>query len=200
MIKMRKKKKETEPAIEITEADTPTEPVDLPETAIEFYVKTVEELSKERDEYYDSLLRKQAEFDNYRKRVNKEKVDLRTIVQVEVFSQLLPVLDSCEKGLETLPEVDGDPKLSAYREGLELLAANLESLLQRFEVTQVPGEGAIFDPHVHEAVMREEVEEGVDGQVLEVFRKGFQVKDRLIRPSQVKVAAISEPADPVEED
>lgn len=162
----------------------------------EFYTRTIEQLSRERDEYYDSLLRKQAEFENYRKRVNREKQENRLSAQADVLSDVLHVIDSCEKGLESLPDPDNNPTLSAYREGLELLLTSLRNLLAKYQVTEVPGEGRVFDPNMHEAVVRENVTEGEDGQILEQFRKGYRIGDRLLRAAQVRVAVkVDDPSD-----
>ena len=159
---------------------------------LEKCLETVQQLTLEKDDYYDSLLRKQAEFENYRRRVNKEKGDVRLSSVADVIGEILPVIDSCEKGLASLPEAADDERLSAYRQGLELMLAGLQGVLSRFDVSEVPGEGSPFDPTVHEAVLTELVEEGEDGMILEEFRKGYRVGDRLIRASQVKVSVKAE--------
>ncbi len=157
------------------------------ETDLDFYVKTIEDLRKERDEFYDRLLRKQAEFENYRKRVNRERGDERIAAQADVLRELLPVIDSSEKGLESFQSSDSE-QLSTYLEGYQLLLKGLRSILDRFEVEEVPGPGAIFDPTMHEAVQREINEARQDGEILEEYRKGYLVKGRLLRASQVKVS------------
>ncbi len=159
-----------------------------PSTDLEFYVKTIEELRQERDQYYDLMLRKQAEFENYRKRVNREKAELRGASKAEVLRELLPVLDSAEKGLETLREIEPSPERDAFVEGYELLVKGLAGLLERFGVSEVAGVGEAFDPHFHEAVIREVGDHLEDGEILEEFRKGYEMNGRLLRPSQVKVA------------
>ncbi len=159
-----------------------------PEPELEFYVTTIEELRKERDEYYGLLQRKQAEFENFRKRVNREKAELRPQARGEVLRELLPVLDSAEKGLQSLLERKDGVDAEAFLEGFELLVKGLRQVLERFEVSEVPGVGSAFDPTLHEAVLRE-VDDGFeDGEILEEYRKGYQMNGRLLRPSQVKVA------------
>lgn len=157
-------------------------------------LETIDRLKQEKDEYLESLLRKQAEFENYRKRVNREIEDLRGAAQADVFAELLPVIDSCEKGLENLPDVADDSRLSAFREGLELILSGLLGVLSRFEVSEVSGEGSAFDPLIHEAVLSVPAAEGEHGRILEEFRKGYRIGNRLIRPSQVKVAVETEEA------
>ncbi len=154
---------------------------------VDFQLRTIEELRRERDEYYDLLLRKQAEFENYRKRVTREKDDLRVSAQAAVLEQVLPVLDSCEKGLEVMSAAQGE-ELTAYREGYDLLLRGLKSLLERFQVEEVPGRGSNFDPHIHEAVQRQVSDAHPDGEILQVYRKGYWMKGRLLRPAQVTVS------------
>lgn len=184
------KHKQVTPNTEDQESTQPegTPQVEALELDAESCARTIDQLGRERDEYYDSLLRKQAEFENYRKRVNREKQENRLSAQAEVLSDLLQVIDSCEKGLQGLPDSNGDPTLSAYREGFDLLLSSLRGLLAKYNVTEVPSEGHPFDPNLHEAVVRENVTEGEDGQVLEEFRKGYRIGDRLLRPAQVRVA------------
>lgn len=158
----------------------------------ELSTEAIDGLRKERDEFYDSLLRKQAEFENYRRRVNKERADLRSAAQAEVLEELLPVLDSCEKGLGAMDQADPRGELDAFREGFELLLKGLRGVLERFGVEPVPGVGSDFDPMVHEAVLRENTTKNRDGEVLEEYRKGYRLGDRLLRPSQVRVAVHQE--------
>ena len=155
---------------------------------LEFYRETIENLQKEKDEQHDLLLRKQAELENYRKRVDKEKQELRLAVQSQVIERLLPILDAFEKGLSSLKEARGDSQLQTYSEGYELMLQEIQSVLQSFGVTEIPGVGAHFDPNVHEAVVREVTTEHEEGEILKEHRKGYKIKDRLLRPSQVTVA------------
>ncbi|MCZ6486235.1 MAG: nucleotide exchange factor GrpE [Acidobacteria bacterium] len=152
------------------------------------YRETLEKLQKEKDDQYDLLLRKQAELENYRKRVEKEKQDLRFAVQAEVMERLLPILDAFQKGLSSLKEAPEDSELQTYREGYDLMHKEIQSVLQKFGVTEVPGVGTQFDPNVHEAVVREVTTEHEEGEILTEYRKGYKIKDRLLRPSQVRVA------------
>lgn len=145
---------------------------------------------QERDEYYDSLLRKQAEFENYRKRVIREKQELRDSGAADVLAEILPIIDGCEKGLQTLSQTDSGSE--GFRTGYELLLKALHTLLKQFQVEPVPGVGAVFDPQLHEAVVREVDEAFPDGQILEEYRRGYRYKGRLLRASQVKVSANDE--------
>ena len=151
-------------------------------------LETVESLRKEKEAQHDLLLRKQAELENYRKRVAKEKDELRLAAQSRILEELLPVLDAFEKGLHSLRTVAGDSELEAYREGYEMMFKEIQSVIQKFAVIEIPGVGTLFDPNVHEAVVREVTSEHEEGEILDEYRKGYKIKDRLLRPSQVKVA------------
>ena len=152
------------------------------------YQETLDKLQKEKDDQYDLLLRKQAELENYRKRVEKEKQDLRLAVQAEVMERLLPILDAFQKGLSSLKEAPEDSELQTYREGYDLMHKEIQSVLHRYGVTEIPGVGTQFDPNVHEAVVREVTREHEEGEILTEYRKGYKIKDRLLRPTQVRVA------------
>jgi molecular chaperone GrpE len=149
---------------------------------------TLQNLESERDEYYDRLLRTQAEFDNYRKRTDREKVDVRMESQSGPILELLPILDACEKGLETLGNASDDAQVRPFYEGYELLVTQLRSVLTKFEVKVIPGVGSQFDPNLHEAVLREFTTDCEDGAIAEEYRKGYTIRGRLLRASQVKVA------------
>jgi len=172
-------------------ASEPTESEDngaAEEQTPEFLIRTLESVRKERDEYYDLLLRKQAEFDNYRKRTLRDRDEARIAALTEMSKELLPVLDAAEKGLAALSAETGDPKLAGYRQGYELLLKNKRNVLEKFGVKELPAVGEKFDPSVHEAVITEATDKHEEGRVLEEYRKGYTISDRLLRPAQVKVA------------
>jgi len=176
---------ETHPGAEKKESETPQ-----PDSSLE----TIEILRKEKEAHHDLLLRKQAEFENYRKRVAREKEELRLTAQASVLEELLPILDALEKGLHSLKAAPGNSELEAYREGYELMFKEVQSVLQKFAVIEIPGVGTPFDPNVHEAVVREVTTGHKEGEILDEYRKGYKIKDRLLRPSQVKVAV--QPTEP----
>lgn len=155
---------------------------------VELLMQSLEALRKERDEYYDLLLRKQAEFENYRKRTNKERDESRIAAIADLSKELLVVLDAAEKGLETLRGHGSDQRLAGYREGYELLLRSLRAVLGKFGVRELSAVGEKFDPSLHEAVNTHATSEHEEGQILEEYRKGYTISDRLLRPAQVKVA------------
>lgn len=192
------KDKELKHLEKMEEMDEPVEKVEQnsEEQNLDFYLETIENLHKERDEYHDLLLRKQAEFENYRKRVTREKEQDRSDARAEVLTALLPVIDAGEKGLDSMLDEE-DPKLESYRHGYVLLLQEVKAVLQRFGVAEIPAEGQPFDPNVHEAVIRDETHEHPDGIILEEYRRGYRIGEKLLRPSQVKVAVNPTPKDEV---
>lgn len=162
--------------------ETTEEESSIPETQAEDVLK------KERDEYYDLLLRKQAEFENYRKRVLREREETRINARADVIAELLPVVDACEKGLEAMQSKSVPEPCRVFVDGYELLLKQLRSFLEKHEVKEVPGVGSDFDPNIHEAVVSEIADDQNREQVIEEFRKGYLIGERLLRPSQVKVA------------
>ena len=162
--------------------ETTEEESSIPETQAEDVLK------KERDEYYDLLLRKQAEFENYRKRVLREREETRINARADVIAELLPVVDACEKGLEAMQSKSVPEPCRVFVDGYELLLKQFRSFLEKHEVKEVPGVGSDFDPNIHEAVVSEIADDQNREQVIEEFRKGYLIGERLLRPSQVKVA------------
>ncbi len=141
----------------------------------------------ESDTYLDQLQRLQAEFENYRKRIQRREEQLTDEVRGEMCKQLLPVMDDMERALAHSRE---DP--STIRSGLELVYGNLISLLTGIGLKAIETSGRPFDPQVHEAVMVVVDPAGRDEIVTEEFQKGYFFKDRLLRPARVKVSQGSE--------
>lgn len=147
----------------------------------------LETLRRERDEAQDRLLRLQAEFDNYRKRMDRERRDLGDHVTAELLGEFLPVLDDVQRALTAAEAVD-DPLIATHRQGLELIQKQFLDLLKRRHVTPIDALGADFDPNLHQAVGQEVSDGHREGEVIDDMRRGYQLGDRLLRPSMVKVA------------
>jgi molecular chaperone GrpE len=143
------------------------------------------ELQRQRDEYFDLLLRKTAEFDNYRKRIERERQAFAEATTGDVVEELLPLLDDFERALVAEAGTEG---AEAYRKGVELIYNRLLELLRKRGVRPIEALGQQFDPHFHQAVTYEPAEGREDGEVIEDFRRGYMLGDRLLRPSMVKVA------------
>lgn len=150
--------------------------------------ETIDKLRQEKEELWDRLLRKHAELENYRKRVEKEKGELYHQGIMALSRELLDVLDACERALASFADVGAEQALESYRSGVELIYKQLQSVLSKFGVTPIKVQGAKFDPYYHEAVTRVESAEHEENQIIEELRRGYMYYDRLLRPAQVKVA------------
>ncbi len=169
------------------QADQMTEegaPDSAPQDASEALVAEIAELRHERDELRDQLLRKAADFDNYRKRVERDRREMVELAAQDLLSELLPVLDDFERALEA----DVAPGAESYRDGVELIYKQLQDLLKKRSVTPIEAVGTDFDPHVHQAVVHEDSTTHRDGEVIAELRRGYRLGDRLLRPAMVKVA------------
>ena len=141
------------------------------------------------DEWRDRFMRKAAEFENYRKRMDREKSELRISSQSVILRDILPVLDGFDRALKYLGEADGGAGSAArWREGVDLLYRQMSDALAQAGVAPIDAKGKPFDPHLHEAISREETSKFADGTVVAELRRGYMFKDSLLRPSQVIVA------------
>jgi len=167
-----------------------TEPVDPgttdadASTAPEASADPLSELRRERDDMRDRWLRKTAEFDNYRKRIERERREQSDQAVVDLLEALLLVVDDFDRALM----VEAGPEAEAYRKGVELIHAKLHDVLKKRGVRPIEALGADFDPNVHQAVMHEVSPDHRDGEVIAELRKGYMLGDRLLRPAMVKVA------------
>jgi molecular chaperone GrpE len=143
------------------------------------------ELQRQRDEYYDLLLRKSAEFDNYRKRIDRDRQAQSENAAASLVEELLPLMDDLERALKADAGAEGG---EAYRRGVELIQQQLGEILRKRGVRPIDALGADFDPHYHQAVSYEPAEGRREGEIVEEFRRGYMLGDRLLRPSMVKVA------------
>jgi molecular chaperone GrpE len=143
------------------------------------------QLRQERDDYYDRLLRKTAEFDNYRKRTDRERQQLAEAAAADLLEELLPLVDDMERALKADP---GTEATNAIRKGVELIHKQLLETLRKRGVKPIESLGADFDPHFHMAVAHEPADGRREGEVIEEFRRGYLLGDRLLRPAMVKVA------------
>lgn len=138
---------------------------------------------KEIAELRDRELRKLAEFENFKKRTEREKTEYFRFALADFFRDLLPVLDNFERALGHAPAAGDDE----YRQGIELIYRQFSEALRKRGLTEVATDGA-FDPNVHEAVAREETAGVEPNSIVAVLQKGYYLNDRLLRPAFVKVA------------
>lgn len=153
-----------------------TDPVEAP--------PDVTDLERERDDFRDRWMRKSAEFDNYRKRIERERREQADQAVVDLLQELLLVVDDFDRAL-TVDAGDGDP---AYRKGVELIHGKLHDILRKHGVRPFDALGADFDPKVHQAVVHESSPDHREGEVIGELSKGYTINDRLLRPAMVKVA------------
>jgi molecular chaperone GrpE len=140
-------------------------------------------------EWQDRFLRKAAEFENYRKRSDKEKSESMSLAKSAVLIEFLPVADACERALKIFIESREAPgQLQQYQDGVELLYRQAIDALGRTGVVAMQTEGKPFDPHLHEAISREETHDLDEGMVIRELRRGYLFKDKLLRPAQVIVS------------
>ena len=141
------------------------------------------QVERERDDFKDRWLRKSAEFDNYRKRIERERREQGDQAVVDILQELLLVVDDFDRALT----VSGDEG-GAYRKGVELIHAKLHDMLRKQGVMPMDVLGSDFDPNVHMAVMHEDSPEHREGEVIGELQKGYTLHGRLLRPAMVKVA------------
>jgi molecular chaperone GrpE len=142
----------------------------------------LEELKRERDSLQDRLLRTAAEFDNYRKRMDRERRELAEYTAGEAIKEVLPIIDNLERALQAAAADD------PLRKGVELIHLQMLDMLRKRGVKPIEALGADFDPNFHQAVIHEVSAAHREGEVMEELQRGYVVGERLLRPAMVKVA------------
>lgn len=176
---MAKEKNEEKEKLPETEAAQTAEPAGA-EAAGEISLE--EELQKQLKQQQDDYLRLAAEYDNFRKRSQKEREALYTDVRAETVGKFLPVYDNLARALASQTED------AAYKKGVEMTMAGLKEVLEKLGVTAFGQPGETFDPNCHNAVMHTEDESQGESTVVEVFQEGFRIGEKIIRFAMVKVA------------
>lgn len=176
------------------EADRAAGPLMAELVATRAELKRVEaelkKLSDERHDLNDRLARRQADFENYRKRTERERTEAYNRATGEVVGRLLPVLDNLRRALDAEGSFESgeSAEFVHFLRGVELIEKQLAGVLEGLGVEPVPTVGQRFDPHIHEAVVTEETEEFEPDTVMEEMRRGYRLGDKLIRPAMVKVS------------
>ena len=190
---MKKKDKNQAPAEPVTEQELPADQAqeaqpqaeEAREATAEEWQAALELAVKQRDELKDSLLRVQADFQNFKRRNQTARSDGYEDGVREAIAAMLPAIDNLERAIDAAEKTDDD-SAKALAEGVKMTLNTLMEGMKRFGFEEVPALGEDFDPEKHNAVMREVAED--PGKVLEVFQKGYRVKDKIIRYAMVKVA------------
>jgi molecular chaperone GrpE len=193
-----KRQEEPRVPIEIRSGDAADPPSDDPLTPGERAAGSAEAVSPEefarlfaeKEELTKTLVRRQADFDNYRKRMEQERNDASRRGAGRLLHDLLPVLDALERALRS----HDNPAFDEYRKGVELIYRHLWDTLSKQGLERISAEGKKFDPHYHEAIDRVETIEHPDGTIIEVVQEGYLFDGRVLRPSLVRVAASPEGA------
>jgi len=147
-------------------------------------------LENEKQEFIELLKRRQADFDNYRKRIDRDRAESFNRMVCDVAKKLLPVMDNMQHALEAQKAIDmsANPEFQNFVQGVELIFSQLSDILEGLGVKPIPTVGEKFDPHIHEAVTTEVNEEYAPETVTQELRRGYNLGDILIRPAMVKVS------------
>ncbi|MEW4370653.1 nucleotide exchange factor GrpE [Paenibacillus kandeliae] len=168
-------------ATEATGQDTTSEaPVEEVVTRAE-----LERVQAQADDQTQRLLRAQADFDNFRRRTQKEKEDLAKYASAGLITELIPVIDNFERAMATKPD---SPELESFTKGVDMIFRQLSDVLKGTGLTPMETVGQPFNPEFHQAVMQVESDEHEEGIVVEELQKGYILKDKVIRPAMVKVS------------
>jgi molecular chaperone GrpE len=155
----------------------------------------VESLAAERDRLAsekaaleDLLLRRQADLENFRRRVEREKAETREFASMDAVETLLPIVDDFERSLRAAPAGYEEGPVAEYSKGVDLIYRRLVDSLTKLGLEAVPSQGVLFDPNLHNAIQKEERTDVEDQTVLEEYQRGYRFRGRLLRPAMVKVA------------
>ena len=175
---------EVEETVENTETTETKEEVVEEKTAEELLQEKVEKLEEELKQSEDKYLRLYAEFENFKRRKNKEIETNNIYKSQKVITEILPSLDNLERALQVKSD---NEEIKSLLKGVEMVYEGLLNVLKSEGVELIETENAQFDPNYHHAVMQEEDSEKESGAILDTFQKGYKLKDRVIRPAMVKV-------------
>jgi molecular chaperone GrpE len=144
--------------------------------------RQLEEVQAQASEFKDSWMRSQAEFQNYKKRIERDNEIMYAGMKGEIVKKVLPVLDDLERALQNRPADD------AWAGGIELIVRKLQTIIESEGVKKIEAEGAEFDPNFHEAISHEPADGVKSGHIIEVVQNGYILGERVIRPAMVRVA------------
>jgi molecular chaperone GrpE len=164
-------------------SEAPAEEAAIPVDELAAVTAERDRLQTEVADLQDRLLRRQAEFENFRRRADRDRSDFLQYAGMEVVREILPVLDDFERALKT------ESSDESYRKGVELIYQRLLETLKKIGLEPIESTvGSEFDPNLHQAVVRSETEEAADNTILDEFSRGYNFKGKLLRPAMVRVA------------
>lgn len=167
------------------EAVNPEQEIPVTDSADDAGSAELEKLQAEVLEHQQRTLRVQADFDNFRRRTQKEKEDLGKYASSKLITELLPVIDNFERALQASEE---NPEFESFSKGVNMIFRQLESVLATEGLTAMKSVGEPFNPEYHQAIMQVESDEYEEGIVVEEVQKGYMLKDKVLRPAMVKVS------------
>lgn len=159
--------------------------VETEEITVEEPISALEESGRLASEYLDHLQRLQAEFDNYKKRVDREKAELIKYASAELVSELIDIMENLERGVVS---AKGSDDIDSIVKGMEMVSTRLKDILGSRGLKPIEAVGKKFDPHYHEAMMMTPTDEYPYNTVIEEFQQGYMIKDKVIRYSMVRVS------------
>jgi len=159
--------------------------VETEEITVEEPISALEESGRLASEYLDHLQRLQAEFDNYKKRVDREKAELIKYASAELVSELIDIMENLERGVVS---AKGSDDIDSIVKGMEMVSTRLKDILGSRGLKPIEAVGKKFDPHYHEAMMMTPTDEYPYNTVIEEFQQGYMIKDKVIRYSKVRVS------------
>jgi len=168
-----------------TVEDSEEQMVETEEITVEEPISTLEESGRLASEYLDHLQRLQAEFDNYKKRVDREKAELIKYASAELVSELIDIMENLERGVVS---AKGSDDIDSIIKGMEMVSTRLKDILGSRGLRPIEAVGKKFDPHYHEAMMMTPTDEYPYNTVIEEFQQGYMIKDKVIRYSKVRVS------------
>ncbi len=176
---------EVDPLSNDTLEDSEEQMVETEEITVEEPISALEESGRLASEYLDHLQRLQAEFDNYKKRVDREKAELIEYASAELVSELIDIMENLERGVAS---AKGSDDIDSIVKGMEMVSTQLKDILGSRGLKPIEAVGKKFDPHYHEAMMMTPTDEYPYNTVIEEFQQGYMIKDKVIRYSKVRVS------------
>ena len=165
-------------------ADSESEPIDAPAGSDAALAEEINKLRAEKEDLLQTLVRRQADFENFRKRTERDRSEEAKRGVERLVLDLIPVIDAFDRALQA----HDDPRIEEYRKGITLIRKQLWDTIAKHGVLPIEAAGKIFDPHFHQAIERMESEEYPDGTIVAVFQDGYMFNGRVLRPAIVRVA------------
>jgi len=162
--------------------------IDPPASDVDGALAEIAKLKAEKEELTQTLMRRQADFENFRKRTERDRHEEARRGVERLVTDLIPVLDGFDRALKG----HDDPAYEEYRKGVNIIRKQLFDMLTKHGVQRIEAAGKMFDPHVHQAIERVQSSELPDGQIVEVFQDGYSFHGRVLRPAIVRVVVNSE--------